>query len=119
MIPSSFNGVNFLKSPKSGSYKLEESPTIDRTNFGIKDLWNIRIAKLRLSSRTVLESRWTQEIPLNGGIYKIPNYTQLEINFIRTMFLESLTTSFAISSKMTEMDQREDVTMASQTMSYK
>lgn len=74
----------------------------------IEDIWNVRIAKLRLSSRNVLVHRCTEEIPANGGIYKIPHYTQLEINFIRTMFLEALTKSFTISKKTTELEQRTD-----------
>ena len=52
--------------------------------------------------------RCTEDIPPNGGIYKIPNYTQLEINFIRTMFLEALNKSFTLSKKTNDLEQRTD-----------
>jgi len=86
----------------------ENMKDADEISQLIEDIWNVRIAKLRLSSRAVLEHRCSSEIPPNGGIYKIANYTQLEMNFIRTMFLQALTKSFIVARKTTEFEQRTD-----------
>ena len=56
---------------------------VDQLDQLIEDLWNIRVAKLRVSCQNVLKTRWQNEIPEHGGFYKISNFTQMEINFIR------------------------------------
>jgi len=81
----------------------------------IEDIWNVRIAKLRMSSRDVLQSRVDDVIPDNGGIYSIRNFTQLEINFIRTLFLRSLTNSYIISRKQGELEQRAEINIDQST----
>ena len=46
-----------------------------------KDIWNIRRAKLKTSIQAVEKSRVEDEIPENGGIYNITDFTQLGENF--------------------------------------
>jgi len=94
---------------------------VDQLDQLIEDLWNIRVAKLRVSCQNVLKTRWQNEIPEHGGFYKISNFTQMEINFIRQAFLHSLKVSFTISNKITVLEQKSEqhfdgTTITSQTI---
>ena len=42
-----------------------------------KDIWNIRVAKLRLAVQTVEKNRVETEMPDHGGLYEVSDYTQL------------------------------------------
>ena len=46
-------------------------------NFNFKDIWNIRVAKLRLAVQTVEKNRVETEMPDHGGLYEVSDYTQL------------------------------------------
>merc|ERR1712212_545352 len=74
----------------------------------VEDIWNVRKAKLKSSIEGIEKSRSETEIPPNGGMFNISTYTQLEINYIRTMFIESLNNTFVISKRTTELEQRTD-----------
>ncbi|CAG5098388.1 Oidioi.mRNA.OKI2018_I69.XSR.g15623.t1.cds [Oikopleura dioica] len=97
---------------------------VDQLDQLIEDLWNIRVAKLRVSCQNVLKTRWQMEIADHGGVYKISNFTQLEVNFIRQAFLHSLKVSFTISNKITDLEQKsaqhfDATTITSTTLSQK
>lgn len=71
-----------------------------------KDIWNVRVSKLKMSCKNVLKERWQNEIPDHGGVFKVNNFTQMEVNFIRGNFLKGLNVSFVMSNKITEIEQK-------------
>jgi hypothetical protein len=56
------------------------------------------VAKLRLAVQTVEKNRVETEMPDHGGLYEVSDYTQLEINYVRTLFIESLNNTFIIAT---------------------
>jgi len=81
---------------------------VDQLSQLIEDIWNVRKAKLKASIDLIEQDRaeGDEPIPPNGALLNISDYTQLEINYIRTMFLESLNNSWAIAKQRTELEQR-------------
>lgn len=71
---------------------------VDQIGQFIEDIWNIRVAKLRLAVQTVEKNRVETEMPDHGGLYEVSDYTQLEINYVRTLFIESLNNTFIIAT---------------------
>ena len=53
-----------------------------------------------------MKTRWQMEIPDHGGVFKIDNFTQMEVNFIRGTFLKGLNLSFVMSNKITSIEQK-------------
>ena len=72
----------------------------------LKDIWNVRISKLKMSCKNVMKTRWQMEILEHGGVFKIDNFTQMEVNFIRGTFLKGLNLSFVMSNKITSIEQK-------------
>jgi len=50
---------------------------VDQIGQLIEDIWNIRVAKLRLAVQTVEKNRVETEMPDHGGLYEVSDYTQL------------------------------------------
>ena len=80
-----------------------------------KDIWNVRISKLKMSCKNVMKTRWQMEIPDHGGVFKIDNFTQMEVNFIRGTFLKGLNLSFVMSNKITTIEQKAEQHMLGDT----
>lgn len=67
---------------------------------------------MRLAVQTVEKNRVETEMPDHGGLYEVSDYTQLgkyrvqksifnhysEINYVRTLFIESLNNTFIIAT---------------------
>ncbi|CBY13798.1 unnamed protein product [Oikopleura dioica] len=81
----------------------------------VEDIWNVRISKLKMSCKNVMKTRWQMEIPDHGGVFKIDNFTQMEVNFIRGTFLKGLNLSFVMSNKITTIEQKAEQHMLGDT----
>merc|ERR1712008_278803 len=81
---------------------------VDQLSQLIEDIWNVRKAKLKASIDHIEKERSEGDEPItaNGGFLNISDYTQLEINYIRTMFTESLNNSWTIAKRTNEVEQR-------------
>ena len=84
-------------------------------NANFQDIWNVRISKLKMSCKNVMKTRWQNEIPDHGGVFKIDNFTQMEVNFIRGAFLKGLNLSFVMSNKITTIEQKAEQHMLGDT----
>ena len=101
--------------------EIEQLIEVFSLNFIIRnefeDIWNVRISKLKMSCKNVMKTRWQMELPDHGGVFKIDNFTQMEVNFIRGTFLKGLNLSFVMSNKITSIEQKAEQHMRGDTTS--
>jgi len=67
----------FLKNFKKVLHQWDSWAKISSSGATLKDIWNIRVAKLRLAVQTVEKNRLETEMPDHGGLYEVSDYTQL------------------------------------------